>query len=61
MKIGDILYFSPNYKFNQIDWDNKEDLINAFKNRVDVFYLNPADDLNKKNMDLLQDWFVLQR
>ena len=48
MKISDILYFSPNYKFIQIDWDNKEDLINAFKDRVDGFYLNPADDLNKK-------------
>ena len=48
MKIGDILYFSPKCKFTQIDWDNKEDLINAFKDRVDGFYLNPADDLNKK-------------
>lgn len=48
MKVGDILYFSPNYKFNQIDWDNKEELIKAFKDRVDGFYLNPADDLNKK-------------
>jgi hypothetical protein len=48
MKIGDILYFSPNYKFNQIDWNNKEELIKIFKDRVDGFYLNPADDLNKK-------------
>ena len=48
MKIGDILYFSPNYKFNQIDWNNKEELIEAFKDRVNGFYLNPADALNKK-------------
>ena len=48
MRIGDILYFSPNYKFTQIEWDNGEQLVNAFKDRVKGFYLQPAEDLNKK-------------
>jgi len=47
MKIGDKLYFSPKYKFTQLDWDNKKELIEAFKDRVKGFYLNPAKKLNE--------------
>lgn len=46
MLIGNILYFSPNYRFTQIDWDNKEELIKAFEDRVNGFYLDPAEKLN---------------
>ena len=48
MNIGEILYFSPKYKFRDLNWDNKEDLINAFRDRVKGFYLDPAKELNKK-------------
>ena len=47
MKIGDKLHFSPEYKFTQLDWDNKKELIEAFKDRVKGFYLNPAKKLNE--------------
>lgn len=46
MRVGDILYFSPKYKFSDINWDDKEDLINAFKDRVKGFYIEPAVKLN---------------
>jgi len=47
MKIGKILYFSPNYKFWDLKWDEKENLIDAFKDRVKGFYIQPAEKLNK--------------
>jgi len=48
MRISDILYFSPRYKFSQIDPNNKELLIEAFRDRVGGFYLKPARILNEK-------------
>lgn len=48
MRIRDILYFSPKYKFNVLKWDNKENLIDAFRDRVTGFYLSPAKALNEK-------------
>jgi len=50
MKIGDNLYFSHEYKFTQLDWDNKKELIEAFKDRVKGFYLNPAKKLNEEKI-----------
>jgi len=47
MRIGNILYFSPKYRFDQINWNDKEELIEAFKDRVEGFYLNPARALNE--------------
>lgn len=47
MKIEDILYFSPKYKFSELKWDDKGYLLNAFKDRVNGFYLDPAKKLNK--------------
>jgi len=46
MRIGDILYFSPNYKFSVLNWDDKKILIDAFKDRVKGFYIEPAEKLN---------------
>lgn len=40
------IYFSPHYKFKDIDWNNKDRLIDAFEDRVLGFYLNPAETLN---------------
>jgi hypothetical protein len=44
----DTIYFSPSYKFKDIDWSDNAKLINAFKDRVFGFYLNPAETLNQK-------------
>ena len=49
MRIGDILYFSPEYKFTDLNWDNRGDLTTAFKDRVYGFYLKPAEELGKNN------------
>jgi len=46
MRVGDILYFSPNYKFSVLNWDDKKILIDAFKDRVKGFYIEPAEKLN---------------
>ena len=44
---GDELYFSPNYKFIDLKWDDKDNLIKAFRDRVEGFYLTPTKELNK--------------
>lgn len=48
MKVGDILYFSPELKFNELNWADKETLIEAFADSVEGFYLNPVKLLNEK-------------
>ena len=47
MKIDEILYFSPNYKYSELNWDDKEKMIEAFRDRVKGFYIQPAEQLNK--------------
>ena len=47
MRVGDILHFSPNYKFLDLKWDDENILIDAFKDRVKGFYLEPAKQLNE--------------
>jgi hypothetical protein len=46
MRVGDILYFSPKYKFSILNWDDKKILIDAFKDRVKGFYIEPTEKLN---------------
>ena len=46
MRVGDILYFSPKYKFSVLNWDDKKILVDAFKDRVKGFYIDPAEKLN---------------
>jgi len=46
MRVGDILYFSPKYKFSVLNWDDKKILIDAFKDRVEGFYIKPIKKLN---------------
>jgi hypothetical protein len=48
MRIEDVIYFSPSFKFKDIDWNNKDQLIEAFRDRVCGFYLTPAEYLNSK-------------
>ncbi len=46
MRVGDIVYFSPKYKFSILNWDDKKILIDTFKDRVKGFYIEPAKKLN---------------
>jgi|YelNatPaOPRAMG01_1025707.scaffolds.fasta_scaffold13857_1 hypothetical protein len=48
MRIGDILYFSTKYKFTELEWDDKDNLLEAFQDRVRGFYIEPIEELNKK-------------
>lgn len=48
LKKGDVLYFSPKHKFINLDWNDKEKLTDAFKDRVGGFYLHPAKILNER-------------
>jgi len=48
MRVEDILHFSPKYKTPYLDLDNGDELINAFVDRVEEFYLKPAEKLNNE-------------
>lgn len=48
MRIGGELYFSQKFKFVDLDLNDKEGLLEAFKDRVEGFYLRPAKLLNKE-------------
>ncbi len=50
MRIGNYLYFSPNYKFVDLKWDDRDCLISAFQERVSEYYLNPAQILNEREL-----------
>ena len=41
MRMGDALYFSPNFRFAQLNFDDTKMLIEAFQDRVEG--LSPAD------------------
>ena len=47
MRHEDVLYFSPKYKFTDLNFDDKDELLSMFKDRVCGFYLKPARDLCK--------------
>jgi hypothetical protein len=47
MIIGDIPYFSKNYQFTNLKWDDKDNLLKAFQDRVSEFYIEPIKKLNK--------------
>jgi hypothetical protein len=49
MRVKDIIHFSPKYPIQKIEFDNKEILIDAFKDRIQSYYINAADILNKSN------------
>lgn len=46
-RVNEELYFSPKYKFTDLDWDSDIKLIDAFQDRVEGFYLLPAKELNQ--------------
>jgi hypothetical protein len=45
MRIGDVLYFSPRYRFSELDFDENKVVVDAFQDRVEGFYLLPASRL----------------
>lgn len=47
MRTKDGLFFSPNYRFFDIGWNNQEKIIDAFQDRINGFYFKPARVLNQ--------------
>lgn len=47
MRLEDALYFSPNFRFDQLDLTNTDLLIAAFEDRVSGFYFKPAFSLSE--------------
>jgi hypothetical protein len=45
MRISDTLYFSPKHAFRDLDFTNPDHIALAFQDRVDGFYLIPAEGL----------------
>jgi hypothetical protein len=45
MRIADIIYFAPGLRIDQIDFDNRENLIEAFSIRIREYYLKPIEIL----------------
>ena len=42
MRIGDILYFSPRFKFADLNLADTQKVVEAFRDRIEGFYLRPA-------------------
>jgi hypothetical protein len=42
MRVGDILYFSPDLPFRDLDIDNPDAFAMAYEDRMEGFYLRPA-------------------
>lgn len=49
MRIEEVVYFSPSYKIESLDFSNKEMIISAFAERIKTFYLDPINLLNNQN------------
>lgn len=47
MRTKDGIFFSPNYRFIDINWNNPDNLIDAFEDRINGFYFEPAESLNE--------------
>jgi hypothetical protein len=45
VRIGDILFFSPKYRFQDLDFEKPEVIVAAFLDRVERFYFAPAERL----------------
>lgn len=43
MRIGDVLFFSPRFKFAELNFEDTHTLVEAFQDRVYGFYLRPAE------------------
>jgi len=47
MRIGDVLYFSPNHRFRDLNFNDPETVAVAFADRVNGFYFQAAEQLIK--------------
>lgn len=47
MRIGDTVYFAPNYTFTQLLTDPPEKVVDAYEKRIKEYYLVPAEILNQ--------------
>ncbi|ADG82846.1 hypothetical protein [Thermincola potens] len=46
MNIRDVIYFSPNYRMEDLDFDNRIQILSAFKDRIENYYFKPIQQLN---------------
>ena len=46
MNVRDIIYFSPSIRIEDLDFDNREHIIDAFAERISSYYIRPAEILN---------------
>jgi hypothetical protein len=44
MRVDGDLLFGPGIKFTELNWNNEELLLKAFKSRLKGWYLKPAHD-----------------
>lgn len=42
MRISDVIYFAPDLKVTDLDFENRKQIILAFQRRINEYYLNPA-------------------
>ena len=45
MRVADVLYFSPRFKYSDLDLDDTKKLVEALRDRLMGFYLSPASRL----------------
>jgi hypothetical protein len=43
MRIADVLWFSPRFRFTDINFDDHKALVEAFRDRVEGYFLEPAE------------------
>ncbi|MDP1973071.1 hypothetical protein [Sediminibacterium sp.] len=46
MRIDDVIYFAPGIRAIDLDFNNREQILEGFKNRIYSYYLLPAEKLN---------------
>lgn len=49
MRIEDGIYFSPNLKYSDVNYNQPEALIGAFRDRIKQYYIEPIKKLNADN------------
>jgi hypothetical protein len=59
MRLEDVLYFSENYRFEELDLENTSLLIDAFVDRVESFYFRPALSLSDINYSFAKGTLTL--
>lgn len=58
MRTKDGLYFAPGCTYMNLNFEDKNELINAFYSRINGFYFEPANKLNGKYESFALDTFV---